>query len=330
MARVYVTRKIPGTELDRLVNSKHDIQVSPFDRVITPQELLENAKGADAVLTLLSEKMTPEVMDELGDNLKIISNYAVGFNNINVDAATERGIVVTNTPSDEVNESVAEHAWALMLALSRRVVEADEVTRKGMYKGWEPGIFLGVNVVGKTLGIVGMGRIGEMMARRASGFNMKVLYHNRSRKEDAEKELGVEYRENLNDLLSESDFISLHVPLTDDTRHMINKETLEVTKKGAYIINTARGPVIYERDLVDFLRSGHIAGAGLDVFENEPAINPELSGLENAIMTPHIASATWEARNKMGQQSVDSILKVLSGEMPDNVVNKEVWDKRRK
>lgn len=330
MAKVYVTRKIPGPELDRLLNSEHEVEVSPFDRVITPQEMLEKAKGADAILTLLSERMTGEVMDELGDNLKIISNYAVGFNNIKVDEATKRGILVTNTPSDEVNESVAEHAWALLLALARRVVEADEVTRVGMYKGWEPAIFLGTNVVGKTLGVVGMGRIGEMMARRAAGFNMKVLYHNRSRKEEAEKELGVEYRENLKDLLAESDFISLHVPLTDETRGLINSENLEATKKGAYIINTARGPVVHEQDLVEYLRNGHISGAGLDVFENEPAINPELAGMENAIMTPHIASATWEARNKMGQQAVDAILKTLAGEKPDNLVNEDAWEKRRK
>jgi len=329
MARVYVTRKIPGDALDRLINSEHEVEVSPFDRVITPQEMLEKAKDVDAILTLLSERMTPEVMDELGGNLKIISNYAVGFNNINLDAATERGIVVTNTPSDEVNESVAEHSWALLLALARRVVEADEVTRVGMYKGWEPALFLGTNVVGKTLGIVGMGRIGEMMARRAAGFNMRVLYNNRSRKEEVEQSLGVEYRENLKDLLGESDFISLHVPLTDETHHLINKDTLAATKKGAYIINTARGPVIYEADLVDALRSGHLAGVGLDVFENEPAINPELSGMENAIMTPHIASATWEARNKMGDQAVDAILKVLSGERPDTIVNEDVWEKRR-
>lgn len=330
MARVYVTRKIPGQELDRLINSEHDVEVSPFDRVITPQEMLEKAKNVDAILTLLSERMTGEVMDELGENLKIISNYAVGYNNIDIEEATKRGILVTNTPSDEVNESVAEHAWALLLALTRRVVEADEVTRVGMYKGWEPAIFLGTNVVGKTLGIVGMGRIGEMMARRASGFNMRVLYHNRSRKEDAEKSLGVEYRENLKDLLAESDFISLHVPLTDETRGMINSDTLSATKRGAYIINTARGPIVHEQDLVEFLRNGHIAGAGLDVFENEPAINPELSGMENAIMTPHIASATWEARNKMGQQAVDAILKTLAGEKPDNLVNEDAWDNRRK
>lgn len=328
MAKVFVSRAIPGETLNKLTESEHEVTVSEFDRPLSAEEFLERAKGSDAVMTLLTDKIDAEVIDAIGPQLKVVSNYAVGFDNIKIPDATSKGVVVTNTPSDEVNESVAEHAWALMIALARRIVEADESTRRGAYKGWEPGIFLGTNLVGKTLGVVGLGRIGSMVARRAQGFGMTVLYNKHTRDEEAEKELGVEFAE-LDDLYSRSDFISLHVPLTKDTRHMLNKDAFAKMKKGVFIVNTARGAVIDEGDLVDALRDGKVGGAGLDVFDNEPNINPELIDMENVILTPHIASATWEARNKMGSQAVDSILKTLSGEKPDNLVNPDVWDNRR-
>lgn len=326
--KVFVTRSIPGEALEKLKSSGHEVSISEVDRPLSEEELLENAEGMDGLLTLLTDKMTPEVMDAIGPQLKIISNYAVGFNNIDVKAATSKGIVVSNTPSDEVNEAVAEFAWALMLSLAKRVVEADEAARRSAYKGWEPGLFLGKNMIGKTLGIVGLGRIGMMVAKRAKGYQMRILYNKRSRDEDAERELGVEFA-NLDNLLAESDFVTLHVPLTDETRHMMNKDTIYKMKKGSYLVNTSRGPVINEDDLVQALRDGHLAGAALDVFENEPDVNPEMVGMENVILTPHIASATWEAREKMGQQAVDAITSVLSGEKPQNIVNEEVWDNRR-
>lgn len=329
MAKIFVSRKIPGTALDRLTKSEHEVSISPFDRPLTGQEFLEMAKGAEAVITLLSDKINKEVVEAIGPQLKIVSNYAVGFDNIKVDELTKMGVVVTNTPSDEVNEAVAEHSWALMLSLARRIVEADEVTRRGAYKGWEPGIFLGTNMIGKTLGIIGLGRIGTMTARRAIGFRMRVLYNKRSRDEKTERELGIEYAD-LDRLLAESDFVSLHVPLTKETRHMLNRETLSKMKKGAILVNTARGPVVSEQDLVNSLREGHLGGTGLDVFENEPAINPELVGMENVILTPHIASATWDAREKMGQQAVDAALSLLTDQKPENIVNQEVWENRRK
>jgi glyoxylate reductase len=306
------------------------VDISEFDRPITAEEFLERAKSSDAILSFLTDKIDGEVIDAIGPQLKIISNYAVGFNNIIVEDATQRGVVVTNTPSDEVNEAVAEHAWALMLALSRKIVEADESTKRGSYKGWEPGIFLGKNMSGKTLGIVGMGRIGSMVAARAKGWNMRVLYNKRSTDPEAEKELGVVFA-NLDKLYAESDFITLHVPLTDETRNMINHDSVYKMKRGVIIVNTSRGPVIHEQDLVDALRDGQIGGAGLDVFENEPNINPELITMENVILTPHIASATWEARDKMGEQAVDSLLKVLNNEKPDEpcLVNPDVWSARR-
>jgi len=327
--KIYVTRKIPGTALDKLASSGHEVEVSFFDRPLTQEELVEKVKGVDAILSLLTDKMDGELMDASGPQLKIVSNYAVGFDNVDLIAALNRGIVVTNTPSDEVNEAVAEHTWALLLALARRVVEADEATRRGAYKGWEPNIFLGKSLIGKTLGIIGLGRIGSMVARRSSGFGMKVLYNKRTRDEKAEQELGVEFAE-LDDLFAKCDAITLHVPLTEETRGMINKDTLGKMKKGIYVINTARGPVVDEHALTDALRTGQVMGAALDVFETEPNINPELVGMENVILTPHIASATLEAREKMGHQAVDAILGTLSGKKPENIINEEVWDNRRK
>jgi glyoxylate reductase len=329
MGKIFVTRKIPGKALEKLTGSDYDVEISEFDRPLEEEELVEKAKGADALLTLLTDRIDSDLMDVAGPQLKIVSNYAVGFDNIDMKAATDRGIVVTNTPSDEVNEAVAEHTWALILSLARRIVEADEAVRRGAYKGWEPDIFLGINLINKTLGIIGLGRIGSMVARRAKGYQMTILYNKKTRDEKKEKELGVQFA-SLEDLLAKSDFVTMHVPLTEETRHMINKETLAKMKKRSYFINTARGPVVGEHDLVEALRSGHLAGAALDVYDNEPNIDPELIGMENVILTPHIASATWEAREEMGEQAVLAILNTLKGEKPQNLVNEKVWKKRRK
>lgn len=319
--KIFVSRQVPGGSLEKLKTSDNEVLISEFNRPLTSEEFLERTKGVDGVLSLLTDKIDGDVMDAIGPQLKIISNYAVGFDNINVKDASDRGIIVANTPCEEVDEAVAEHTWALISALTRRVVEADEATRNGAYKGWEPGIFLGINLIGKTLGIVGMGGIGTMVARRASGYDMNILYTKKAKDENSV---------DLDTLLSQSDIVTLHVPLTEETRHLINKETLAKMKKGSYLINTARGAVVNEFDLVDALRSGHLAGAALDVFENEPNIDPELIGMPNVITTPHIASASWEARNKMGKLAVSAILETFSGQMPQNIVNKEVWVNRRK
>src|SRR3989344_1088056 len=303
--KIFVTKKIPGDHLEKLKKAGH--------------ELSEKLEGAEGLLTLLTDRVDGDLMDAAGPQLKVVSNYAVGFDNIDVKAATDRGIVVANTPCDEVNEAVAEHTWALILALARRIVESDEFIRdqgyfagKGGYKGWEPDLFLGINLIGKTLGIVGLGRIGTMVARRAQGYNMRLLYFKHT---DDPSVFAT--------LLSESDFVTLHVPLTEETRHMINRETLSKMKKGAFLVNTARGPVVSEPDLVEALKNGYLSGAALDVFDNEPNISAELKAMPNVILTPHIASATYEARQKMGEQAVDAILKVLSGEKPENLVNPE-------
>jgi glyoxylate reductase len=329
MAKIFVTRKIPGDHLDRLGQAGHEVEISELSRPLTAEELLEKVKGVEGLLSLLTDKIDGDLMDAAGPELKIISNYAVGFDNIDVKAATDRQILVANTPCDEVNEAVAELTWALMLSLSRRIVEADEATRRGGYKGWEPDIFLGTDLIGKTLGIIGLGRIGSMVARRAKGYNMTVLYNKRNPDPEAEKELGVQFS-SLDDLLAKSDFVSLHVPLTEETRHMMNKDSFAKMKQGSFLINTARGPIVDEHDLVEALKSGHLAGAGLDVYDNEPNVDPELLVMPNTVTTPHIASATYVARGKMGALAVDALLDAFSGKKPENLVNAEIWETRRK
>ena len=319
MMKVFVTRKIPG-DLEPLKNG-NEVIISEFSRALSPQELIEKAKGVDGLLSLLTDKIDGDVMDAIGPQLKVISNYAVGFDNINIKDATDRGVVVCNTPCEEVDEAVAEHTWALISGLTRRIVEADEATRRGAYKGWEPDIFLGISLIGKTLGVVGFGGIGTMVARRAEGYAMKVIYTKRTKDEKSVE---------LDELLAISDVVTLHVPLTEETRHIINNHTLAKMKKGSYLVNTARGPIVDEHALVDSLRDGHLAGAALDVFDNEPNIDPELIGMPNVITTPHIASATHEAREAMAKLAVSGILDTLSSKIPVNIVNKEVWENRRK
>jgi glyoxylate reductase len=327
--KIFVTRQIPGDSLEKLKVNGNEVIISEFGRPLTSEELLDKSKGVDALLSLLTDRVDADLMDAIGPQLKIISNYAVGFDNVDVKEAGNRGILVTNTPSEEVNEAVAEHTWALILALTRRIVEADEATRRGAYRGWEPDIFLGHSLIGKTLGIIGLGKIGSMVARRAQGYKMNVIYNKHEPDPAAEKELGIKFM-SLDELLANSDVVSLHVPLTDETRHMINKETLAKMKERSFLVNTARGPVVSENDLVQSLRHGHLSGAALDVFDNEPNVSPELYDMPNVITTPHIASATWEARFKMGEQAVAAILDTFANQKPQNLVDETVWEKRRK
>jgi glyoxylate reductase len=328
MAKILVTRLIPGDYIEKLKEG-NEVIVNSFDRPMTGEELFNGVKGADAILSILTDRIDGDLMDAAGPQLKVISNYAVGFDNIDVKAASDRQILVANTPSDEVNEAVAEHTWTLIMAIARRVVEADEFVRQGGYKGWDPDIFLGPSIIGKTLGIIGLGRIGSMVARRAKGYNMTVLYNKHTPDPQAEKELGVTFA-SLDDLLAKSDFVTLHVPLSDETRHLINKETLAKMKKGSYLINTARGPVVEEAALIEALNSKQLAGAALDVYEDETNIPKELLEMQNVITTPHIASATIEARNKMGEMAVNAITGTFTDKKPDNLINPEVWETRRK
>lgn len=315
--------------MEKLKKAGCEVVVSEFDRALTQEELVEKVRGADGIITLLTDRIDGDLMDAAGPQLKVISNYAVGFDNIDVGAATNRQIPVTNTPSDEVNEAVAEHTWVLIMAVARRVIEADEFVRQGGYKGWEPDIFLGPSITGKTLGIVGLGRIGSLVAKRAKGYNLTVLYNKHEPDPEAEKELGVTFA-SLDELLAKSDFVTIHVPLTEETRHLINKDALAKMKKGSYLINTARGPIVDEAALISTLESGQLAGAALDVFENESKVPSELLGMQNVITTPHIASATYEARNKMGEMAVAAVIDTLNAKKPNNLVNPEVWEKRRK
>ena len=334
--KIFVTRKIQGDSLEKLKSAGYEVTISDLDRPLTQEELLEKSKGVDGLLSLLTDRVDVDLMDAIGPQLKIISNYAVGFDNVDVKAAGDRGIIVTNTPSDEVNEAVAEHTWALILALARRIVESDEFVRNQGYfagsvgyKGFEPGLFLGPSVIGKTLGIIGLGRIGSMVARRAKGYNLTVLYNKHDPDPEAEKELGITFA-TLDELLAKSDFVTLHVPLTDETRGMINKGSLSKMKPGSYLINTARGPIVDESDLIEALEGGKLSGAALDVFESEPNVSPKLVALPNVIMTPHIASATIEARAKMGEQAVAAIINTFSDIKPENMVDEKIWGARRK
>jgi len=315
-----VTRMIPFWEevSKPLVDAGHEVVMYPNHKPITREEIeIEIEKGYDGLLTLLTDKIDEGLLvhDKSGQ-LKVIANYAVGYDNIDIEACKKHNIKVANTPCDEVNESVAEFTWSLMLALTRRLPEAGEFMRNAAYRGWDPDIFVGRDMMGKTLGIAGMGRIGGMVARRAEGFGMRIEYYNRKPVEG----VNYEYKARLEELLAQSDFVSLHVPLTAETRHLINKTNLHLFKKTAVLVNTARGPVVDEVEVGEALRAGMIAGYGADVFENEPDPHPELLLMENVLLTPHIASATEGARKKMGELAVLNLTEGLAGKEMPNLV----------
>ncbi len=324
--KILVTRNLPDKAM-KLLYETYDVELNPWDRVMTEDELIEGIRDKQGLLCLLTDNISAEIMDE-AKNLKVISNYAVGFNNIDVKAATERGIPVTNTPG-VLTETTADLAWALLMATARRVVEADAFMRKGAYKGWGPMLFLGGDVYGKTLGLIGMGRIGSAVARRAVGFNMRILYYDMNRlPEDEEKTLNLEYAD-FDEILRSSDFVSLHVPLVPSTKHLIGTRELSLMKPTSYLINTSRGPVVDEKALVEALRSKKIAGAGLDVYENEPEMAPGLAQLESVVLLPHIASASVDTRTKMGTIAACNLMTGLAGELPANCVNPEVFIKAK-
>lgn len=318
MPKIFITRQIPDKGIKMLKDKSWEVIVGP-EGEISREELLEKVKGVEAILSVLTEKIDGQVMEAAGQQLKIVANYAVGYNNIDVAEAAKRKIMVTNTPG-VLTDAVAEHTVALLFAIAERIVEADRYTRAGKYKAWGPKLLLGADIKGKTLGIVGLGRIGSAFARRMQdGFEVKIVYHDIKRNEELEKKLNADYRE-LDDLLKEADFVSLHTALTPETRHLINAERLKMMKPTAYLINTSRGPVIDEKVLVEVLKSKKIAGAALDVFENEPALAPGLAELENVVLTPHIASATKETRDKMAEMAANNIVAALEGQTPPNLV----------
>jgi lactate dehydrogenase-like 2-hydroxyacid dehydrogenase len=267
-------------------------------------------------------KIDTEAMDAAGPELAMIANYAVGYNNIDIGEATRRGIVVTNTPG-VVNNATADIAWGLLFSVARRVTEGDRMIRKGNPWDWTPKFFIGKDLVGRTLGIIGAGRVGMMMARRSIGFEMKVIYADAHRNEAMEKELNAT-QVSLETLYETADFISIHTPLTPETRHMISDEAFERMKDSAILINTSRGPVVDERALINALRTEKIWGAGLDVFENEPILNPVLFELENLVMTPHIGTATEQTRYQMAELAAGNVLDFMQGKVPKGIVNKDV------
>jgi lactate dehydrogenase-like 2-hydroxyacid dehydrogenase len=323
-ASVYVTRLIPEENIAEL--RKHfDVEVNPDDRALSKEELKVKLKGKNAVVSLLTDTIDGEVLDAAGSQLKIVANYAVGFNNFDLAAATERGVILTNTPG-VLDEATATLTFTLLLAMARRIPEADKFVRDGKWQGWAPMFFIGLDVDKKTLGIAGLGRIGQNVARKAKGFDMKIIYTDVRRNEEFEKEVGATYVDK-ETLLKESDFLTLHVPLLPETHHYISETELKMMKPTAVLINASRGPVVDEAALVKALQTKEIWGAALDVFEAEPRIAPGLSDLDNVVIVPHIASATMDTRLKMGAIAVGNIIKVLNGQEPDTCVNPAVLKK---
>ena len=318
--RVFVSSVIPQLGID-ILERECQVKVNPYDRLLTKQELIEEVQEADGLLCLLSDTIDGEVMTASA-SLKIISDYAVGYDNIDIAEATRRGIMVTNTPG-VLTDTTADLTWALIMSVGRRIVEADRFTRAGKFKRWMPMLFLGSDVHHSTLGIVGLGRIGRAVAKRAAGFEMRILYTDVERApRKIENELRVEFV-SLEGLLSSSDFVTLHVPLAPETRHLIGAKELKMMKKTAYLVNAARGSLVDERALVRALREKWIGGAALDVYENEPALTHGLAELDNVVVVPHIGSASTGTREKMAVMAATNLVAGLKGEVPPNLVNRE-------
>lgn len=317
---VFVTCHIPDEGLEVLRESAR-VRVNMEDRVLSRDELLAGVADADGLLCQLADVVDEELLTA-APRLRAIANYAVGYNNIDTKAASARGIPVTNTPG-VLTESTADLTWALMLSVARRVVEGDNMVRAGRFKGWAPRLMLGLDVYDRTLGLIGMGRIAQAVARRARGFGMRVVYYSRSAlSHQLEQELVAE-RVELPQLLAESDFVSIHVPLTPDTHHLIGRRELAAMKPTAILVNTARGPVVDEGALAEALAAGVIAGAGLDVFEDEPAVHPGLLSAANVVLLPHVGSATRDTRARMAVLAARSLVDLLLGRAPrpTNIVN---------
>ena len=319
---VFVTRRIPQPGLDLLAYAGLTVEVNPHDRVLSREELLAGVRGKDGVLCLLTDKIDDAVMDAAGPRCKGFANYAVGYDNVDLTAATRRGLPVSNTPG-VLTDAAADQAWALLMAAARRTVESDAFMRTGKWQGWGPMQFLGVDLVGATLGIVGAGRIGTVVARRAAGWQMNIIYTDPRGKPEFEQEFGAR-RVELDQLLREADFVSLHVALTPQAHHLIGKRELELMKPTAVLVNTSRGPVVNEAALVDALRERRIFAAGLDVYEHEPAAAPGLLDLPNVVACPHLGSATVRTRTAMATMAATNLLAMLRGEMPPTCVNPEV------
>ena len=316
--KLLITSNIPEKIYDEL-DKNFEISYHDSNVPLSKEEIIEMIKAQDALLCPLSDKIDREVIDA-GDNLKIIANYGAGFDNIDIDYAREKGIVVTNAPAPASAVSTAELTFGLMLAAARKIVSGDKVTRAGEFYGWRPTFYLGSQLKGKTLGIIGLGNIGKNLAKRARAFEMKVVYYSRTRKEDFEKEFDIEYLDR-DEVIRSADFLSLHTAFVPYLRHMISKKELEMMKKSAILINASRGPIVDEDALADALIENVIAGAALDVYEFEPRVNDKLMDLDNVILAPHLGNATFEARLEMGENAKDNLIDFKNGKNPKNKVN---------
>ena len=322
--KVLVTRKIQEGPL-RLLKEHAEVTINLEDRGMTPDEIMASLPGKVGLLSMGSDSISGNLL-ESGRDLKIVANNAVGFNNLDLAAATRLKIAATNTP-EVLTDTTADLTFALMLGVARRIGEAERFVRAGKWVGWHPDLLLASDVHGKTLGIIGLGRIGSAVAKRALGFNMEIVYNDIRKIEPGLVDLLRGKSLSLRELLAQSDFVSLHVPLNPETTHLIGREEFRMMKKTAFLINASRGPVVDERALVEALQLGIIAGAGLDVFEKEPRVSPELLKMENVLLVPHIGSATAATREKMSLVAVNNILAVLRGEIPPNILNPEICHK---
>jgi glyoxylate reductase len=323
---VLVTRRLPQPALDRIA-SKAEMTLYEGEGAMPRDQLLAEVKGKVGAVTLLTDKVDDEFLDAAGDQLVIVANFAVGFDNIDIPACTRRGVLASNTP-DVLTETTADTAWALLMAAARRVAEGDRFLRRREPWIWGPLMMLGQDLNGRVLGIVGFGRIGQAMARRARGFGMNVIYYDTFRPPpEVERGLGAEFRE-LEDLLAEADLVTLHTNLSPETHHLINEERLARMKPTAVLVNTSRGPVIDEAALARALKEGQIFAAGLDVFEKEPDVHPDLLELENVVVIPHLGSATVDTRIAMGMLAAENLISALEGRKPPTLLNPEVWDQR--
>lgn len=323
--KVFVTRDLPDPGITLLKKAGLDVEVYPKDQIIPRRLLLKKVKGVDAILSLLTDRIDEEVFQKAGDQLQIVANYAVGYNNIDLEAAKKHGVMVTNTPGKLLSDSVAEHTLALMLSITKRVVEADYFTKHGKYKGWSPTLLLGLMLKGRTLGLIGTGRIGSAVAVRAKALGMNIVYTDLEKNMKLQKETKAKFMTQ-SELLKVADVVSLHVPLLKSTHHLLSTKEFKRMKKTAYVINTSRGPVIDEKALTIALEKKEIAGAALDVFECEPAIDCDLTDTHelkkhpNVILTPHIASAAIEARAEMAELAAMNVITALKGKKPKNLV----------
>jgi glyoxylate reductase len=310
------------------IEARCDVTLHEGEDAMPRDRLLEQVKGKVGAVTLLTDKVNDEFLDAAGEQLVIVANYAVGFDNIDVPALTRRGVLASNTP-DVLTETTADLAWSLLMAASRRIAEGDRFLRSRTPWIWGPMMMLGQDVHHKTLGIVGFGRIGQALARRARGFGMNVIFFDAyPPPEHVAQELGAERKASLDELLEEADFVSLHTNLSEETHHLINAERLRRMKNTAVLVNTSRGPVVDEAALADALRQGEIFGAGLDVFEKEPEVNADLLAQENVVVIPHLGSATVDTRIAMGMLAAENLIAALEGRRPPTLVNPEVWDQR--